>query len=137
MASPSGSADEGEIIENGVDDLKATTLPDLEGNGVDRRDRNRGRYSRSPGSDNSRSYGNSTYRAASPRGYKRSRDDRDSYYHGSRDSDPRRFRVHYEDTPRDERRRGGYRAAGADAQTRRWPLGRCDTMLHDRPNALL
>jgi serine/threonine-protein kinase PRP4 len=88
------SADEGEIVESGVDDLKATTLQDPDGNGVDRRDRTRGRYSQSPGPEYSRSSGGFSQRGTSPRGYKRSRDDRDQ---GRGGSDPRRFRIHYED----------------------------------------
>ncbi|KAI0879395.1 kinase-like domain-containing protein [Hypoxylon argillaceum] len=43
-------------------------------------------------------------RSRSPRGLKRSHDDRDSYRGGRLDPDPRRFRVHYED-PRDNYRR--------------------------------
>lgn len=89
----SSSSDEGEIRENGVEDSKASTLPQAEGNGVDRQDR-RARPDRSPdrGDYNSR-------RPRSPRGYKRSRDDdRGSYARTGRGgSDPRRFRVHYED----------------------------------------
>lgn len=89
----SSSSDEGEIRENGVEDSKTSALSQAEGNGVDRQDR-RARPDRSPdrGDYNSR-------RPRSPRGYKRSRDDdRGSYSRAGRGgSDPRRFRVHYED----------------------------------------
>ncbi|KUI68676.1 Serine/threonine-protein kinase prp4 [Cytospora mali] len=92
----SSSSDEGEIRENGVEDSKASTLPKLEGNGVDRQDRSRNRNPRSP------DHGDYPSRQPlSPRGYKRPRDDdRETYNrNGRRSSDPRRFRVHYEDVP--------------------------------------
>lgn len=96
----SSSSDEGEIRENGVEDSKASSLPQIEGNGVDRQDR-RVKQPRSPDRGDYRSR-----RPRSPRGYKRSRDDdrdrdrdRDTHHRGGRgDPDPRRFRVHYEDT---------------------------------------
>lgn len=92
----SSSSDEGEIRENGVEDSKASTLPLSDGNGVDRQDR-RAKATRSPDHGDYRSR-----RPRSPRGYKRSRDDdrdRDPQPRGGRGgSDPRRFRVHYEDT---------------------------------------
>lgn len=91
----SSSSDEGEIRENGVEDSKASTLPLSDGNGVDRQDR-RAKATRSPDRGDYRSR-----RPRSPRGHKRSRDDdrdRDPYSRGGRGgSDPRRFRVHYED----------------------------------------
>lgn len=96
----SSSSDEGEIRENGAEGpkaSKASTLPQFDGNGngVDRQDR-RARPNRSPDRGDQRSR-----RPPSPRGYKRSRDDdRDPYPRGGRGgSDPRRFRVHYEDKP--------------------------------------
>ena len=96
MASPQ-SSDEGEIIES-VEDLKSTTTRASGRNGVDRQDRLRS-PPRSPGYD--RAYGRDS---RSPRGHKRPRDDRDFRDQtGSRGGDPRRFRVHYEDS------RGGYR----------------------------
>lgn len=92
----SSSSDEGEIRENGVEDSKASTLPLSDGNGVDRQDR-RAKATRSPDRGDYRSRRN-----RSPRGHKRSRDDdrdRDPYSRGGRGgSDPRRFRVRYEDT---------------------------------------
>lgn len=92
----SSSSDEGEIRENGVKDSKASTLPPSDGNGVDRQDR-RAKAARSPDRGDHRSRRN-----RSPRGHKRSRDDdrdRDPYSRGGRGgSDPRHFRVHYEDT---------------------------------------
>lgn len=92
----SSSSDEGEIRENGVEESKASTLPLSERNGVDRQDR-RAKATHSP------DRGDYRYRnTRSPRGHKRSRDDdrdRDPYSRGGRGgSDPRRFRVHYEDT---------------------------------------
>ncbi|KAI0012141.1 kinase-like protein [Xylariaceae sp. FL0662B] len=107
MATPA-SSDEGEIVENGVGDSKATALPHLERPGVDRMDRTRARYSRSRSPEyvnGSRYPPNSFRRSRSPRGHKRHRDDRDSYRGSRLDPDPRRFRVHYEDS-RDSHRRG-------------------------------
>ncbi|KAF3800995.1 Serine/threonine-protein kinase prp4 [Colletotrichum gloeosporioides] len=112
------SSDEGEIIENDAVDLKATSLPKkFEGNGVDRQDRTRGRFSasKSPEHDShprhhtaSNYNSSSSRRSRSPplRGFKRSRDERD-YAGGDRGGrqDTRRFRVHYEDGPRDDYRR--------------------------------
>ncbi|KAI8964930.1 kinase-like protein [Daldinia sp. FL1419] len=106
MATPA-SSDEGEIVENGVGDLKATSLPQFEGTGVDRIDRTRARYSRSRSPDNInglRYAPSSSRRSRSPRGRKRPRDDRDSYRGSRLDSDPRRFRVHYEDAADSYRR---------------------------------
>ncbi|KAM0279455.1 hypothetical protein ACHAQH_004616 [Verticillium albo-atrum] len=98
------SSDEGEIVENDVGDLKATSLPkQLDGNGVDRPDRTQDRYraSRSP------EYGSPrrmpSRRSPSPRGFKRVRDDHDHGGRSSRD-ETRRFRVHYEDYDRDSAR---------------------------------
>ncbi|KAI1107872.1 kinase-like protein [Jackrogersella minutella] len=106
MATPA-SSDEGEIVENGVGDLKATSLPQFEGTGVDRIDRPRARYSRSRSPEyvtGSRYPPSSTRRSRSPRGHKRPRDDRDSHRGGRLDTDPRRFRVHYENTADSHRR---------------------------------
>ncbi|KAK2765780.1 serine threonine-protein kinase prp4 [Colletotrichum kahawae] len=112
------SSDEGEIVENDAVDLKATSLlKKFEGNGVDRQDRTRGRYSasKSPEHDShSRHHTANNYNSSSsrrsrsppPRGFKRSRDERD-HAGGDRGGrqDTRRFRVHYEDGPRDDYRR--------------------------------
>ncbi|KAI0382005.1 kinase-like protein [Hypomontagnella monticulosa] len=106
MATPA-SSDEGEIVENGVGDLKAHPLPQFEGTGVDRMDRTRARYSRSRSPEyvnGSRYPPNSSRRSRSPRGQKRPRDDRDSYRNSRLDADPRRFRVHYEDAIDSHRR---------------------------------
>ncbi|KAI1143387.1 kinase-like protein [Hypoxylon sp. FL0543] len=106
MATPA-SSDEGEIVENGVGDSKATSLPQFEGIGVDRMDRTRGRYSRSRSPEyvnGSRYPHNSSRRSRSPRGRKRPHDDRDSHRGGRLDTDPRRFRVHYEDATDSHRR---------------------------------
>ncbi|KAK9421633.1 putative Kinase-like domain-containing protein [Seiridium unicorne] len=108
MASPA-SSDEGEIIETGVGagDSKATPLPQINGNGVDRPDRNRFRYSKSKSPEyeaGSRySQNSSSRRSRSPRGFKRSRNDNDYSRGGRLNGDPRQFRVHYEDA-RDSRR---------------------------------
>ncbi|KAI1780112.1 kinase-like protein [Hypoxylon cercidicola] len=104
MATPA-SSDEGEIVENGGDS-KATSLSHTEGTGVDRVDRTRARYSRSrsPEYVNGSRYPPSSRQSRSPRGHKRLRDDRDSYRGGRQDTDPRRFRVHYEDTADNQRR---------------------------------
>ncbi|KAI0147851.1 kinase-like protein [Hypoxylon sp. NC0597] len=106
MATPA-SSDEGEIVENGVGDSKATSLPQFEGTGVDRMDRTRGRYSRSRSPEyvnGSRYPHSSSRRSRSPRGRKRPHDDRDSRRGGRLDADPRRFRVHYEDAADSHRR---------------------------------
>lgn len=99
----SSSSDEGEIREKGVEDSKASTLPQLEANGVDRQDRIRNRNPRSPGHGD-----HPSRQPISPRGYKRPRDDdRESPYRGGRGgSDPRRFKVHYEDAPPSRSRNG-------------------------------
>ncbi|KAF7528247.1 hypothetical protein G7054_g10197 [Neopestalotiopsis clavispora] len=109
MAS-SASSDEGEIIETGVGsgDTKATSLPQINGTGVDRPDRNRVRYSKSRSPDHetaSRYSQNSSarQRSRSPRGFKRSRNDNEFSRSGRPNGDPRQFRVHYEDA-RDSRR---------------------------------
>jgi serine/threonine-protein kinase PRP4 len=93
------SSDEGEIVENRVGNSKASTLPHIDGHGVDRIDRTRAKYSRSrsPESNGSRYISATSRRSRSPRGLKRPHDDRDSYRGGRLDPDPRRFRVHYED----------------------------------------
>ncbi|KAI0136431.1 hypothetical protein BJ170DRAFT_601675 [Xylariales sp. AK1849] len=106
MASPA-SSDEGEILENAVGDLKATSLPQIHGTGVDRPDRNRAKYSRSrsPEYGNGSRYSQDTSRRSrSPRGFKRSRNDREFHQGGRLSADPRHFRVHYEDDHRDSRR---------------------------------
>lgn len=108
MASPA-SSDEGEILETGVGagDSKATSLPHINGNGVDRPDRNRVRYprSRSPELETGSKYSqnSSSRRSRSPRGFKRSRNDHDNSRGGRLNGDTRQFRVHYEDA-RDSRR---------------------------------
>ncbi|KAI1127924.1 kinase-like domain-containing protein [Nemania abortiva] len=106
MASPS-SSDEGEIVETRDGNSKATSLPQIDGHGVDRMDRTRAKYSRSRSPEHLNGLRHrpaTSRRSRSPRGLKRSHDDRDSYRGGRVDSDPRRFRVHYED-PRDSYRR--------------------------------
>ncbi|KAI1300277.1 kinase-like domain-containing protein [Xylaria venustula] len=101
----SSSSDEGEIVESrdGNGNSKATSLPQIDGHGVDRMDRTQARFSRSR-SPESLNGARRRRRSRSPRGLKRSHDERDSYRGGRMDSDPRRFRVHYEDA-RDSYRR--------------------------------
>ncbi|KAI1736947.1 kinase-like domain-containing protein [Xylaria scruposa] len=109
MASPS-SSDEGEIVESRVGNSKATSLRQFDGHGVDRIDRTRARLSRSRSPENGNGQRHrpaaTSRRSRSPRGLKRSHDDRhrDAYRGGRLDPDPRRFRVHYEES-RDSRRR--------------------------------
>ncbi|KAF7542913.1 hypothetical protein G7Z17_g11176 [Cylindrodendrum hubeiense] len=108
------SSDEGEIVENGVEDLKATSLQHPRGSGVDRQDRHRSRLS-TPDHDSASRHSNASRRSPSPRGYKRQRDDKDrerekdrdrDYYSGRpRDQDSRNFRSHYDDARRDDPRR--------------------------------
>ncbi|GAP86020.1 putative CMGC DYRK PRP4 protein kinase [Rosellinia necatrix] len=103
----SSSSDEGEIVENRGGNSKATSLPQIDGHGVDRMDRSRARFSRSRSPEylnGPRHRPAASRRSRSPRGLKRSHDDRDSYRGGRLDPDPRRFRVHYEDS-RDSYRR--------------------------------
>lgn len=100
MESPS-SSDEGEIVENRGGSSKATSLPQIDGHGVDRMDRTRARLSRSRSPEHLNGLRHrpaTSRRSRSPRGLKRSHDDRDSYRGGRIDPDPRRFRVHYEDS---------------------------------------
>ncbi|KAK2614271.1 hypothetical protein N8I77_001117 [Diaporthe amygdali] len=117
------SSDEGEIRENGVEVSKATPLPQTKRNGVDRQDRSQISNTRSPDPGDYRSR-----QPRSPRGYKRSRDDdRDTYHKGGRGgSDPRHFRVHYEDGP-PPRSRHAYEDLDRPASR-----GRYETM--DRPS---
>lgn len=103
MASPA-SSDEGEINESAPQHSKATTSHRSGGTMVDLQDRSRGRYSnsRSPDrydSDRRRHAAGPPRRSSrSPRGFKRGRDDRDSYHGSGRGGgDPRQFRGHYED----------------------------------------
>lgn len=103
MGSPA-SSDEGEILENGVGNSKATSLPQIDGIGVDRQDRNRVGYSRSRSPDHGDGSRHNSGRSRSPRGYKRSRNDRDYHSSGRGNSDPRRFRVHYENERDDAHR---------------------------------
>ncbi len=102
MASSALSSDEGEIVE-------ATPLPRSEQNGdVDRPGRHRRRYpSRSPDRDrdgpSSRDAVDAPRRRSRspPRAWKRQRED----HRDRRDNrDARHFRVHYEDSSRDDRR---------------------------------
>lgn len=97
------SSDEGEIIENGVEDLKATSLRHPEGSGVDRQDRHRSRLS-TPDLDSR----NTSRRSPSPRGYKRPRDDRArdrDYYPGRTRDYPSRPVRNYDDLRYDDTRR--------------------------------
>jgi serine/threonine-protein kinase PRP4 len=107
------SSDEGEIVENCAEDLKATSLQHTEGSSVDRQNRQKDRISTSDHDTASR-YSNGSRRSISPRGYKRPHDDRgrDRDYHNprSRDQDYRNSRLNYEDRRRDDPRksRGQY-----------------------------
>lgn len=92
------SSDEGEIVENGVQSSKATSLPHPEGSGVDRRDRLASRHS-TPDHDSASRYSGSSRRSRSPRGFKRSHDERDNY--GRSRNDPRQGWAHYDDVKRD------------------------------------
>ncbi|KAH7173819.1 kinase-like domain-containing protein [Fusarium flagelliforme] len=106
------SSDEGEIVENCAEDLKATSLQHTGGSSVDRQDRHKDRHS-TPDHDTASRYSNNSRRSISPRGYKRPHDDRgrdrDYYNSRSRDQD-RSFRHNYEDARRDDHRkpRGPY-----------------------------
>ncbi|PBP15930.1 dual specificity tyrosine-phosphorylation-regulated kinase [Diplocarpon rosae] len=112
MASGS-SSDEGEIQDGSV--YKATkSLPQYDGTSVDRLDRNRSSTtSKSPEHDfrsrdrRSRERSRSPYSKYQPRGSKRSREEE----YPDRSRDPRRFKVHYEDSRHDYYRvsRGNYR----------------------------
>lgn len=99
------SSDEGEIRDQRAGDLKATSLSHAERNGVDRQDRQRNRHS-SPDFDTASRYSNSSRRSRSPRGYKRSRDDRDRFPNArARDQDSRRGRGGRNDYRREEHKR--------------------------------
>ena len=108
MAS-SASSDEGEIRDGGSE--KATkSLAQFDSTSVDRPDRNQSRYSASMSPENgqrsrdrrSAERSRSPYSDRPPRGLKRFRGD--DYVERDR-SDPRRFKVHYEDAPQDYKRR--------------------------------
>ncbi|KAH8168802.1 protein kinase domain-containing protein [Sarocladium implicatum] len=92
------SSDEGEIVENGAQSSKATSLPHHERSGVDRRDRHSSRDP-TPDLDTASRYSGSSRRSRSPRGYKRSRDERDNYRRSR--NDQRQGRGHYDDVRRD------------------------------------
>ncbi|KAF5986151.1 CMGC/DYRK/PRP4 protein kinase [Fusarium bulbicola] len=104
------SSDEGEIVENCAKDLKATSLQHTGGSSVDRQDRNKSRLS-TPDHDSASRYSNGSRRSISPRGYKRSHDerDRDRDHYNSRPRD-QGYRRNYEDSRRDDHRkpRGQY-----------------------------
>ncbi|EEU36473.1 uncharacterized protein NECHADRAFT_104634 [Fusarium vanettenii 77-13-4] len=101
------SSDEGEIIENGAEDLKATSLQHTGRSSVDRQDRHKSRLS-TPDHDSASRQSNTPRRSNSPRGSKRPYDDRekerDRDYYGSR-HDSGHYRSHYEDSRRDDNRR--------------------------------
>ncbi|RSL69760.1 hypothetical protein CEP54_002202 [Fusarium duplospermum] len=101
------SSDEGEIIENGAEDLKATSLQHTGRSSVDRQDRQKSRLS-TPDHDSASRHSNTPRRSNSPRGSKRPYDDRerdrDRDYYGSR-HDSGHYRSHYEDSRRDDNRR--------------------------------
>lgn len=101
------SSDEGEIIENGAEDLKATSLQHTGRSSVDRQDRHKSRHS-TPDHDSASRQSNTSRRSNSPRGSKRPYDDRekerDRDYYGSR-HDSGHYRSHYEDSRRDDNRR--------------------------------
>lgn len=108
------SSDEGEIPENGAENLKATSsLPRTvaEGHGVDRRDRNRSRGSTPDHDTASRYSASSSRRSRSPRGYKRPRDERDTQgarggsINGSRNRD---YSHRYSHPAYDDRRRDNH-----------------------------
>ncbi|KAF5022490.1 hypothetical protein F66182_5462 [Fusarium sp. NRRL 66182] len=107
------SSDEGEIVENGAEDLKATSLQHTGGSSVDRQDRQKSRLS-TPDHDSASRYSNNSRQSISPRGYKRSHDerdrDRDYYSSRPRDQGSRSFRHSHEDARRDNPRkpRGPY-----------------------------
>ncbi|KAM0343397.1 hypothetical protein ACHAPU_008577 [Fusarium lateritium] len=107
------SSDEGEIVEHVAEDLKATSLQHTGGSCVDRQNRQKDRLA-TPDHDTASKYSNNSRRSNSPRGYKRSHDerdrDRDRYNSRSRDQDRRNFRNNYEDIRRDDprRRHGSY-----------------------------
>ncbi|TAQ88985.1 hypothetical protein B7494_g2702 [Chlorociboria aeruginascens] len=93
--SSSASSDEGEIRDG--DAKKATkSLPRLDGSSVDRQDRNRSSNSNSRSPDHEYRLKDGRGTNTAPRGFKRPRDD--DYPDRTR-NDPRRFKVHYEDTP--------------------------------------
>lgn len=103
----SSTPSEGEIVES--DSEKATTsLPSVNGTSVDRHSRTRVSVSKSPAPCESpprryksRTRSRSPYRE--PRGEKRRREED---YHSDRGrTDPRRFKVHYEERPYDGRPR--------------------------------
>lgn len=115
------SSDEGEIVEERAGDLKATSLPHAERNGVDRKDRQRNRNS-SPDIDTTSKNNNSSRRSRSPRGFKRSRDDRDRLPPSrAQNQDARHDRGAYDDHRRDEYKRSRVAYADLDRPASRTP----------------
>lgn len=108
------SSDEGEIIDNGVEDLKASSLPRAstthQGSGVDRRGRPQSKRSPTDRDAPSRYGGPSSRRSPSPRGHKRPHDDRErdrEPYGRNRDYDSSRGSrpARYDDRPRENHQR--------------------------------
>lgn len=92
------SSDEGEIIEDGGQHLKAPALQSTEKSSVDRQDRTLSRHS-SPDDESASRYSSNSRRSRSPRGYKRNHDDYDSRDR-RRDYDGRRSRPNHDDARR-------------------------------------
>ncbi|GAB0140052.1 hypothetical protein EsHS_00000690 [Epichloe bromicola] len=123
------SSDEGEIIEGGTGDLKATSLARHSGNGIDRQDRNRSKQS-SPDHDTASRYSGSSRRSRSPRGHKRTRDDRDTYGRG-RGRDSRHVRSRCDDPRRDDHRRSRISYDDLDRPKSYPSSGNCGRRLND------
>ena len=113
MASRASTPSEGEILES--DSEKATTsLPSVNGTSVDRQSRKRVSVSRSSSSTHSPIRYKSRSRSRSPyreyRGTKRSRDE--NYNLREERTDPRRFKVHYEERLKEDQSRNRNRHYG-------------------------
>ncbi|KAI0999404.1 Serine/threonine-protein kinase [Podosphaera aphanis] len=115
------SSDEGEIRENSVGKANMS-LSQLDGTSVDRQDRNRSSTSSSISSEHEYKSGGklSRERSHSPR-YRRQNHStkriRDEEYIDRNGNDPRKFKVHYEDTPHTYQRRSRPKYSGTSNQS--------------------
>ncbi|KAK8157087.1 kinase-like domain-containing protein [Phyllosticta citrichinensis] len=131
----SRSESEGEIHEQQVGKATSSTMPSSRGVSVDRQSRPRASASLSPrgpyenGAQRHRS--RSPYKARSPRGEKRRRED--DFYSDRERQDPRRFKVRYEDRrPYNQDRRNRVSYADIDRGDTSRPAPRYDDRDHSR-----
>ncbi|CAD6503578.1 BgTH12-03238 [Blumeria graminis f. sp. triticale] len=120
MASPA-SSDEGEIRDEGAEKAN-TSLFHQHGTSVDRQDRNHSSTSPSLSSDHEYVYRKNIQRerSRSPRSFRKSlpvKRIRDEEYVDRSRGDPRKFKVHYEDSSHDYQRRSRPKYSGTSGQS--------------------